>query len=158
MSATKMQKGFTLTELVITVAIIGILAAIALPSYNSSVVRASREAAQTEMLQMAALQEKIYLNSNCYSSTTNVAPCPTPAPGNVITDAYNGQATGGLGWSANSKDKKYTYTCPACTANSFTITATPVAGLGQAIAADGNLNISSSGQRTWVKGGVTQSW
>lgn len=144
MNTIRRQQGFTLTELIITVAIIGILAAIALPSYNSSVVRASREAAQTELLQMASAQEKIYLNSNAY--TTN------------LTSNYTGQSTGGLGISANSKDGKYSYACTACAADAFVITATPVAGKGQAKAADGNLTISSNGKRTWVKGGVTKSW
>jgi type IV pilus assembly protein PilE len=142
------QQGFTLTELVITVAIIGILATIAIPSYNSSVVRASREAAQTELLQLASLQEKIYLNSTNYSTTAN-----------IITDAYTGKAAGGLGWTTGlSKDTKYTYTCTACTANSFTLTATPVAGKGQAVANDGNLTIDSTGRRLWTKGGVVTPW
>ena len=61
------KKGFTLIELVVAVAIIGILTAIAFPSYRNYVIRSSRSAAQTELLQLANLQEKIYLNSNGYA-------------------------------------------------------------------------------------------
>lgn len=148
MKMAKQMRGFTLTELVIVVAIIGVLTAIAVPSYNSSVVRASREAAQTELLQLASLQEKIYLNSNSYSVSTN-----------IITDAYTTQSGGGLGWTSGvSKDTKYTYTCANCTANTFTLTAAPAAGKGQAIANDGNLTVDSSGRRLWIKGGVTKTW
>ncbi|MGB8518051.1 MAG: type IV pilin protein [Gallionella sp.] len=142
------QQGFTLMELVIAVAIIGILTTIALPSYLSSVVRSSREEAQTEILQLASIQEKIFLNSNSYSTATN-----------IIAATYDGTATGGLGWSSGvSKDKKYTYSCNACTANSYTILATPTPGLGQAAANDGTLSVDQTGVRLWVKNGATTNW
>lgn len=142
----KNNRGFTLMELVIVVAIIGILATIALPSYNGYVVRASREAAQTEMLQMAALQEKIYLNSSSYSVAAN-----------VISDVYTGQAAGGLGNNtATSVDRKYTYTCAPCGAQSFTLNATPVATSTQKN--DGTLLVDSTGLRQWTKNGVNKPW
>ncbi len=135
------QRGFNLIELMIVVAIIGILATIAVPSYQSHIVTASREAAQTELMQMAAMQERIYLNSNAYTTS--------------ITGAYNGQSTGGMGWAANTKDGKYTFSCANCVANSFTIAATPVAGSTQA--SNGTLSINSTGQRLWT-GGSKPTW
>ncbi len=135
----KKSQGFTLIELMIVVAIIGILAAIAMPSYTQHVIRASREAAQTELMQMAAVQEKIYLNSSSYTTA-------------AITAAYTGQSAGGLGITGTSADGKYTYGC-VCNAQDFAITATPKAGTTQA--ADGNLVINSVGQRT---GGAKGTW
>lgn len=138
----KLQKGFTLIELMITVVIIGILSAIAIPSYTQHLIKASRAAVQTELMQLAALQEKIYLNSNSYTTS--------------VTGAYSGQPTGGLGLTTGaSKDGKYNITCTGCGADFFTLTATPVSGTNQAT--DGVLNLDSSAQRTWV-GGEKPNW
>lgn len=129
----KSQKGFSLIELMVVVAIVGILGSIALPSYRNYVIKASRQAAQTELLELASLQEKIYLNSNGYSSS--------------ITSAYNGTSAGGLGvTSGKTKDGKYNLSLPAAN-QTFTITATPVAGKTQV--GDGNISISENGQRLW---------
>ena len=48
-------KGFTLVELMITVAIVAILAAIAIPSYNQYVLRANRAEAQGELMQLSLI-------------------------------------------------------------------------------------------------------
>lgn len=142
MKRMKRQHGFSLIELMIVVIIIGLLTAVALPSYQNSVIRGSRNSVQTELMQMAALQEKIYLNSNRYSTAG-------------VTTAYNGQAAGGLGWSAYSKDGKYTFSCNPCTASTFTLIATPVAGKGQA--SDGTLSIDQMGNKVWT-GGSAATW
>ena len=57
------RNGFTLIEVIIVMAIIAILTAIAFPSYQNYIIRSSRSAAQTELLELANLQEKIYLNT-----------------------------------------------------------------------------------------------
>lgn len=125
--------GFSLIELMIAVVIVSILAAISFPSYQQYVIRASREAAQTELVQMTILQEKIYLNSNAYSAS--------------VTSSYNGTSGGGLGnTTALTADRKYTISVsPNAPGQTFTLTATPVAGTKQA--GDGNITIDSTGQR-----------
>ena len=129
-------RGFTLIELMIVVAVMGILAAIAYPSYTAYVVRASREAAKSELLQLANLQEKIYLNASSYATS--------------ITVAYNGRNDCGLGMTSGTTGVgKYTVTVSPTTGptQTYTITATPVTGKSQD--GNGNLTISSDGSRTW---------
>ena len=58
-----MQKGFTLIELMIVVAIIGIIAAIAYPSYRDSVTKTQRTDATTTLSRLAAAQERFYTRS-----------------------------------------------------------------------------------------------
>lgn len=131
------QLGFTLIELMITVAIVGILARVAYPSYTSYVVKSSRAAAQTELLQLAALQEKIYLNSSSYSAS--------------VTQSYNGTSgtSNGLGYTSTTSDSKYSLSISTPTGGqTYTITATPVTGKSQD--GDGNLTVDQSGKRTWV--------
>ncbi|TXF11952.1 type IV pilin protein [Pelomicrobium methylotrophicum] len=134
--AAKHERGFTLIEAMIVVVVLGILAVIAYPAYTNYIIRASREAAKGELLELASLQEKIYLNSGSYATS--------------ITAAYNGRSDGGLGkTSGRTNDGKYTLTITptAGPTQTYTITATPVAGTSQA--GDGVITISSDGSRTW---------
>ena len=129
------SRGFTLIELMIVVAIVAILTMIAYPSYTKYIIRTSREAAQSQLLQLATSQEKIFLNSNAYTSS--------------VSNAYTGAATGGLGVaSGKTNDGKYTLPAPSnLTATTFTLTASPVGGSTQA--GDGDITINQSGIRTW---------
>src|SRR5690606_13646701 len=61
------QQGFTLTEVLIVVAIVAILAGIAIPSYQDSVRKAMRADAKESLLSAAAMQEKHYLQYYQYS-------------------------------------------------------------------------------------------
>lgn len=65
----KKQKGFTLLELMITVAIIGILAAIAYPSYVKSVQKGKRTDAKVELLRIAQMQEGYFAQNMSYASS-----------------------------------------------------------------------------------------
>lgn len=66
----KSSNGFTLIELMIAVAIIGILAAIALPAYQQYVREARRSEGQAALLEIQQLQERFRVSSQAYASST----------------------------------------------------------------------------------------
>ena len=63
--------GFTLLELMVVVVIIGILAAIAIPAYTSSVQKSRRTDAKNALLDLATKEEKWYSVNNAYSVTAS---------------------------------------------------------------------------------------
>ena len=64
------QRGFTLIELMITVAIVGILASIAYPSYQDSVMKSRRADAKGALLGLANTMERNFTTTNSYVGVT----------------------------------------------------------------------------------------
>ncbi|MBV2235443.1 MAG: type IV pilin protein [Sterolibacterium sp.] len=127
--------GFTLIELMIVVAVIGILASIALPSYQEYVRRSARTQAQSCMTQIAHALER--------RRATNLS--------------YAGNAPN-LGCTTESNlDKRYTFNTDVAD-TTYTITATPKAI--QTKEKCGTLTINQIGEKTAKKGGsaVTGCW
>lgn len=125
-----MQKGFTLIELMIVVAIVGIIAAIAYPSYRDSVVRSQRADATTTVARLAAAQERFYTRSSpaTYAADFRTLLDDTSiATGTTSISSDEGLYTISLGNSGCSSSVGGTtvYSC-------FTLTAQPAAGEGQA--------------------------
>ena len=71
MAIKNKQGGFTLLELMITVAIMGILGTIAVPSYMTYVTKSKRTEAKTEILRIAQLQESYYIQNLTYAQALN---------------------------------------------------------------------------------------
>lgn len=111
MNAPRRLAGFTLMELMIAVAIVGILAAIALPSYRDYVVRAQLVDATTALSAMRARMEQYYQDNRTYAPT-GTAPNVTNPPCSTATTAG-----------------KFSVVCTTTpTATAYTITATGNAG------------------------------
>jgi len=62
------MRGITLTELMIVVVIVGILATVAYPNYRQYAARAKRNEAKAALLQIATNQERFYLQNNSYTT------------------------------------------------------------------------------------------
>jgi len=111
------QRGVTLLELMTVVMIIGTLAAIAIPSYRSYLMRSQRSDATAALLRVAQAQEKFYLQNNRYATNAELGLGPPAGLGIVRTEhQFYTVALGAV----------------ADTTLSFLATATPVAGGPQA--------------------------
>lgn len=102
------QRGFTLTELMIVVTVLAILAAIAIPSYRQYVLRSQRVDAKNALLALATAQEKFFLQCNTYATNLGAA---------------NSCTTETIGFNSTSERGWYDLTI-AATASDFTLTAT----------------------------------
>jgi type IV pilus assembly protein PilE len=109
--------GFTLIELMITLLVLGIVAAIAVPSYRSYVLRANRTEARAALLGLAAAEEKYYLQCNTYVSTLDSTKDNTCAATGVAAS---------LKYAATSERGYYTIAVTAADTNTWTATATAV--------------------------------
>ena len=121
------SQGFTLIELMVAVAIVGILAGLAWPSYRNYVMRANRSAAQQFMLDIANREEQYMLDARSYATgSTALTSLNLPVPTAVSPN--------------------YTLSVAAVTGPpvGYLITATAI---GNQLT-DGNLTLSSAGTKT----------
>ena len=131
------KRGFTLIELMIAVAIVGILAVIALPAYNSYTTNAKRNQAKAIMLNLSQMEERFYTNNYSYYAISTAPPANEPQ-----------------GWAnyAGTSMAKRTYDIAVATTGSptvsatYTITATPSNGFSDMQC--GTLTLDSAGNKT----------
>ncbi|WP_333876969.1 type IV pilin protein [Methylobacter sp.] len=140
------QKAFTLIELMITVAIVGILAGIAYPSYKDSVMKSRRADVKGVVLGLANAMERLFTETNSYlgAAGTTATPADTGTPRiysiPAATSAY------------------YTVTISAATASSYTLSAAP-AGT-QSTDECGTLTLTHTGVKgiTGAASGITADY
>lgn len=120
------QNGFTLIELMVTVAIVGMLASIAYPSYASYIIKGNRSAAQAQMLDIANRQQQFLLANRAFASTTTLNSSGYTLP-STLTGKYTHAVDVGTG-----------------TVPSFTITFTATGNQ----TSDGNITLNSDGVKT----------
>jgi len=102
--------GFTMIELLITVAVIAILAAVALPNYTDYVTRSKLVEAKTNLSDMRTRLEQYFLDNRTYPAACIASAAGPAGAGNIYLPATN---------------KYFAVTC-ALTATTYTITATGV--------------------------------
>lgn len=119
------QGGFTLIELMITVAVIGILAAVSYPMYQNAMVKNRRSAAQAFLADVAQRQQQFLMDNRSYAGTVSDLRVSEPAD---VSRYYD-----------------LSITAAASTPPSFTATATPKSAGSQV--GDGALSITHNGTK-----------
>ncbi|HEY0585827.1 MAG TPA: type IV pilin protein [Pseudoduganella sp.] len=119
------HRGFTLIEVMITMAIVAILAAVAIPSYSRYVIKGNRAAAQQHLIDLAQREQQFLADARVYKDSVSGLGMQTPA----------------------SVSKWYTIAIQVNEGPppTFRITATPIAGSRQA--EDGELSIDQAGAK-----------
>ncbi|HKB59430.1 MAG TPA: type IV pilin protein [Gallionellaceae bacterium] len=161
------QGGFTLIELMIVVAVAGILAVIGFPLYRQHTMKSNRAAAEAFMLQVANRQEQYILNARTFAPYDAAAVNPFASLNLAVPD--NVKANYQVQMTPNTGSPSNTY---------YTITATPIGGqvadtvcgiialdqtatkgsLCSATSGDVNVTTSSSGSVMQCTGSASVCW
>lgn len=133
MKSTFKLRGFSLIELMIVVAVIGIISMIALPSYRDYVKKANRSAAQQLMLNISNREEQYIIDRRQYAEILGSSEL------NIAQDGWTCTNTATTGCS----NSNYTVTATV-SGTTYTITATAINNQ----VGDGNMTLTNAGAKT----------
>ena len=141
----KFQRGMTLIELMVVVAIVAIVFALAFPSYERYVVRTKRAVAQNALLQVADRQQQFFMDNKQFAANlTNLGFNANPF---VVDD--EGSST-----VAADDDAVYSVTLSNVTQTTWTATAAPLHGQLSRDTDCGSLSITQAGTKASSGGGA----
>jgi len=143
------HSGFTLVELMITLAVIGILAAAAWPSYQSNLARGYRADARTQLMMAAQFMQRFYAANDSYKQDR------AATPNTVLSQMPVSLMSAPSGSTVLEGNALYSLSIPAAslTDMKFTLLMTPVAGGKMATDECGAYALDATGIRTvWIKG------
>ena len=142
------QRGVTLLELLIVVAIIALISSFAYPSYMRYVVNTKRTAATSMLLQIADRQQQFFMDNKAYANDlTALGYAANPL---VITD--DGTPT-----AAGASDAVYSISLGNLGATTYTATAAPLHGQATRDTDCGSLSINQGGNKN-ASGGGDKCW
>lgn len=140
----KQTKGFSLIELLIVMAILGIISAIAYPMYTNYTIRAACDNGKAGLMQADALMNQYYVKYGSY----------------LNADTQNGFAITSIPIDGSSSSADFSVDIGTPTATTYTITATVTSGGRLGKYSGGTMTINQSGTKTasingkdvWIEG------
>lgn len=139
-AAQRLQRGFTLIELMVVVAIVAILVGIAVPTYQDSVRKSRRGQAKADLAEAAQAMERYYTVNNSYVGATLANIWPSGQSPRQGTAHYRLSFQG------------------AVTASTFTVQVVPEASTGQNKDKCGTMTLNNRGQKTPAAADVPECW
>jgi type IV pilus assembly protein PilE len=134
------SRGFSLIELMVAIVIVGILAAVALPSYDRFLMKGRRSDAQQVMTEIASKEAQYLFDARSYTATIGAGGLNLARDKwNCTTDCTNTYYTVSLTNNGGSVNN-------GATPPYYIIVAKPVTGSSQV--SDGNLTLDSTGAKT----------
>ena len=143
--SARASAGFSLIELLIALAIVGILASIALPSYSNYIARARRADGRAQLMQAGQFMQRFYAANDSFKTDRSGNAVLTQMPMNLLQSPANA-SSGAL----------YALAIPDLTLDDmqYTLQMVPVAAGAMATDACGSLTLSSIGLRGVLVGGA----